>query len=89
MPSPQQAAQPSTPARKGWTVTPRQVVAAVLTALVVIVIAQNRARVEVSVLFLDVRLPLWLTLAATALIGVVIGLLVARRRARASRARRG
>jgi lipopolysaccharide assembly protein A len=63
----------------------RQIAAGILLALVAVVIAQNRERVEVTLLFFELRAPLWLTLTGTALVGAVIGQLLVRRRAKARR----
>lgn len=75
---------PSAPERR-LSLTPRQALAAVLAVFAAVVIAQNRDRVSVNVLFVEVTLPLWLMLTATALVGAAIGLLLARRRAKAQR----
>jgi uncharacterized integral membrane protein len=83
---PQQPA-PQAPSRQAGSVPTRQVVAAVLVALAAVVIAQNRTQTSVQVLFVDVTLPLWLLLTVTGLLGVLVGLLLARRRARARRRR--
>jgi lipopolysaccharide assembly protein A len=77
-------ATPSAPERR-LSFTPRQVLAAALAVFAAVVIAQNRDRVSVNVLFVEVALPLWLMLTATALVGVAIGLLLARRRAKVRR----
>ena len=59
--------------------------AIVLVILVVIFIAQNRQRVSVSFLWLHLKSPLWFILAITAVVGLAIGVSVARRQARAER----
>jgi uncharacterized integral membrane protein len=59
-------------------------IAVVLGIIVIIFVAENRDEVSVDILFVHVRSWLWLILAVTAAIGVVIGLSFARRRAKKS-----
>lgn len=51
-----------------------------LAALAAVFIGQNRDRQQVHLLWATVESPMWLLLAALLLIGVVIGLLLRRRR---------
>ncbi|OYN76344.1 DUF1049 domain-containing protein [Mycolicibacterium sphagni] len=51
-----------------------------LVVLAAIFIAQNRARQRVHVLWITVEYPMWLLLTAMLIIGIVVGLLVHRRR---------
>lgn len=56
---------------------------ALLLAIVLIVfVLENRRRVSINLLATHVRSPLWLVLVVTALIGLAIGYLLARQRAR-------
>jgi uncharacterized integral membrane protein len=65
-------------ARQRW-------LAIVLVVLIVIFIAQNRQRVSINFLWLHLRSPLWFILAITAIVGLAIGVSVARRQARSKR----
>jgi uncharacterized integral membrane protein len=76
-PAPEQS--PSASARLTDHLTPRRVVALVLVALIAVVIGQNRSDVRIQVLFVETTLPLWLALTATALVGALVGALLARR----------
>ncbi|TGD90759.1 DUF1049 domain-containing protein [Mycolicibacterium sp. CH28] len=51
-----------------------------LVVLAAVFIAQNRDRQRVHVLWITVESPMWLLLAAMLVVGVVIGLLLHRRR---------
>lgn len=53
---------------------------AALVALAAVFIGQNRDRQQVHLLWLTVESPMWLLLAAMLVVGVVIGLLLRRRR---------
>ncbi|GAA4993986.1 hypothetical protein GCM10023205_78340 [Yinghuangia aomiensis] len=59
----------------------RTLALAVLGVLAVWFVAANTASVEIRLWIPTVSLPLWLVLAVTLLVGVAIGLLIARRRA--------
>ena len=52
----------------------------VLAALAAVFIGQNRDSQRVHLLWLTVESPMWLLLAAMLVIGVVVGLLLRRRR---------
>lgn len=51
-----------------------------LVMLAAVFIAQNRDRQRVHVLWITVESPMWLLLAAMLLVGLVVGLLLRRRR---------
>ncbi|MCX2930898.1 DUF1049 domain-containing protein [Mycobacterium sp. CVI_P3] len=51
-----------------------------LVVLAAVFIAQNRDRQSVHVLWITVESPMWLLLTAMLVVGVVVGLLVRRRR---------
>ncbi|MET0995843.1 MAG: lipopolysaccharide assembly protein LapA domain-containing protein [Mycobacterium sp.] len=55
-------------------------VAMVLAALAAIFVAQNRDRVSVHVLWVTVDSPMWFILVIIFLVGILIGLLLHRRR---------
>jgi len=55
-------------------------VAIALVVLAAIFIGQNRDRQRVHLLWLTVESPMWLLLAAMLMIGVIVGLLLQRRR---------
>ena len=54
--------------------------AILLVALAAVFIGQNRDRQRVHVLWITVESPMWLLLAAMLVIGIVVGLLLHRRR---------
>ncbi|WP_407562170.1 lipopolysaccharide assembly protein LapA domain-containing protein [Streptomyces sp. 184] len=64
----------------GQALTPRRVVAIVLAALGLAFIFQNTRRVRIQLLFWEVTTPLWLALLAVALIGMLVGWMLQRRR---------
>ena len=51
-----------------------------LVVLAAVFIAQNRDRQRVHILWITVESPMWLLLAAMLVVGVVVGLLLHRRR---------
>ncbi len=53
----------------------------VLVVLAVIFIAQNRARISINLFWAHLHSPLWFILVITIVVGLIIGLLTARRRA--------
>ncbi|MFJ6002401.1 hypothetical protein [Arthrobacter sp. NPDC092385] len=59
--------------------TGQQITAIILAAVAVIFIAQNREVASISLLFLSVSLPLWVTLAVATAVGVAVGWLLHRR----------
>lgn len=54
--------------------------AIILVALAGIFIAQNRAQPTVNILWISVSAPMWLLLSAMLVVGIVVGLLLHRRR---------
>ncbi len=58
--------------------------AIVLTIVAVVFIVQNRHDTKITFLWMDLRSPMWLTLTAVTLLGVVIGIFVNRRTGRKS-----
>lgn len=73
---------PSTPRTPVSTLLRERWLAIVLAVLTIMVIAQNRNRVDINLFWLHVSMRLWLVLFLIAAIGAVIGFLVARRRYR-------
>lgn len=55
-------------------------VAIALIALAAVFIGQNRDRQSVRLLWISVESPMWLLLSAMLLVGVIVGLLLHRRR---------
>ncbi|MFD4573614.1 lipopolysaccharide assembly protein LapA domain-containing protein [Streptomyces sp. NPDC058417] len=74
--------EPSTLTVKGRDVRLRTIGFLVLAALAVWFIAANTGSVTIRLWVSDVTLPLWTVLTLTLLVGLVLGLLIARRRAR-------
>ena len=78
----------ATPERRGDTGNPlvrllvRHWGALLLAVLLVVFVVENRTRVSINLLAVHPRSPLWLVLCVTAILGVAIGYLVARGRAR-------
>jgi uncharacterized integral membrane protein len=60
----------------------RAVVGGIIVVALVAFIAGNSAKVEVSFLFFSAKMPLWIVLTCTALLGVAIGALLTQRRQR-------
>jgi uncharacterized integral membrane protein len=60
----------------------RQVVGAIIAVLLLVFIITNRDSAEVSLVVTDVTLPLWLVLAITVLLGVVVGMAIGSHRAK-------
>ncbi|MET8317475.1 LapA family protein [Rhodococcus erythropolis] len=58
--------------------TPRNIAAAVLVALAVIFIVQNRAATTIQLFWVSVQSPLWLTLVVILALGWIAGLLTTR-----------
>lgn len=58
----------------------RQVVAALLAIVIVFFVLQNREYANIQLFFFAARLPLWLALAVTALLGTAVGYLLGRRK---------
>ncbi len=79
------ARQPASPKplrsgrRPSW-LTPRAILALVLTVIAVVFIVENRQLAEIRILIPVVTMPLWAALAASVIVGVLIGYLVRRSR---------
>ena len=58
----------------------RQVVALLIILLLAVFIGQNRETVDIELFMIDIVAPLWITLSVVTVLGLVIGLLVRRRR---------
>lgn len=65
----------------GHRLTVGRIVAIALAVLAVIFIAQNRQDTSVSLLFVTVTLPLWITLTCATVVGIAVGWLLNRRSA--------
>ncbi|HXV93722.1 MAG TPA: lipopolysaccharide assembly protein LapA domain-containing protein [Pseudonocardia sp.] len=70
------------PVERGRRITARQIAAIVIAVLVVVFIVQNRDRVRIELFTLTLSAPLWLLLTVMALLGLIVGLLLGRRRRR-------
>jgi uncharacterized integral membrane protein len=69
-----------TPGKGGSALTSRRVVAALLLAVAVVFVLENRDLTEIRLLIPVVLMPLWAALTITLVIGLVVGLIVGRRR---------
>jgi hypothetical protein len=76
--SPDEVAKPTGGAVRRFAL--RYWLAITLVVLAAIFIARNRTRQRVHVLWITVESPMWLLLTATLAVGVVVGLLLRRRR---------
>jgi len=74
---------PQDPRLEGRSITPRQVVAIVLAVLALVVVVQNREDVTLTLLMVEVTMPLWVASLVLLLIGAVVGWLLSSRRRRA------
>lgn len=70
------AAKPSLLTR----ISPRQWVAIVLAILAIIFVAQNHHRVDINILTVTIRSPLWLILLIMFVVGWIVGLFTRRGR---------
>lgn len=77
------SSSPQDPRLEGRGITPRQVVAIVLAVLALVVVLQNREDVTLTLLMIDVTMPLWIASLVLLLIGALVGWLLASRRRRA------
>jgi uncharacterized integral membrane protein len=68
------------PVRSRRRITPRRIAALVIAAATVIFVVQNRNVVQVQLFTLTLTASLWLLLVVMAGLGVLIGLLLSRRR---------
>ncbi|MGW3820265.1 lipopolysaccharide assembly protein LapA domain-containing protein [Streptomyces sp. NPDC005046] len=73
---------PSTVTVKGRDVRLRSIGFLVLAALTIWFIAANTSSVTIRLWIPEVTLPLWIVLTATLIVGILMGLLIAYRRAR-------
>ncbi len=64
----------------GFRPSGRQIVAGIIALLLVIFIATNTKQVEISFIVTSVTMPLWLVLAVTAGLGVLVGMGLGARR---------
>jgi len=76
--SPEEVAKPAGGAVRRFAL--RYWVAITLVVLAGVFIAQNRARQRVHILWITVEYPMWLLLTAMLVVGIVVGLLLHRRR---------
>jgi lipopolysaccharide assembly protein A len=65
---------------RGRRVPLRYWVALILVALAAIFIAQNRDRPSIHILWITVQAPMWVILTVMLLVGILVGLLLRRRR---------
>ena len=72
--------QPRDHPSTGFRPSGRQIAAGVIAVLLVIFIASNTKQVEISFILTSVTLPLWLVLAVTTGLGVLIGMGLGTRR---------
>ncbi|WP_018332159.1 hypothetical protein [Actinomycetospora chiangmaiensis] len=68
------------PGARRRALTPRRVVALVLSVLVVVFIVENRDLTEIRLLIPVVLMPLWAALALCLGVGLVVGVIVGRQR---------
>lgn len=74
--------------KPGITVSPRMIVGILIAVVLIVFIASNRDTVTVEFLVLDLNFPLWLTLAITAGLGFLVGMMFGgKRQKRRMRAR--
>jgi len=64
----------------GIQVSPKLLAASIVTVLAVVFVAQNREESRIDFLWMHLELGLWLALAATFLLGAMVGWLVNRSR---------
>ena len=85
--------RPTTPrpadstASKGGGFPTKFIVPGILTIIAIVFIAQNRQNVSISLIFATVTMSLWLTLTIIFVVGLLVGLLVARSRSKRKAAR--
>ena len=66
----------------GWPLSGRQTVALLVVIVAGIFILQNTDQVAVDFFTVSIEAPLWLVLSALFVVGVVVGMLLQRRRGR-------
>ena len=69
-------------AKEGFSPTPKQIAAAVLAVLLLVVVFQNTESTTVTLLFFDVEASLWVILLGTIAVSLLIGILIGGRRAK-------
>lgn len=74
---------PQDPRLEGRGITPRQVAAIVVAVLAIVVVLQNREEVTLTLLVVEVTMPLWIASLVLLVIGALVGWLLASRRRRA------
>lgn len=62
--------------------SPKQIVAILLGVLAVVFVLQNRADASINLLWITVTMPVWVAFAGLLVVGIVIGYLLAGRRAK-------
>jgi uncharacterized integral membrane protein len=67
----------SRPSKGGFPT--KLIIPGLLTVIAIVFIAQNRDKVQISLIFATVTMSLWLTLTIIFVVGLLVGLLVARR----------
>jgi uncharacterized integral membrane protein len=72
--------RPDPGASSGFRPNGRQIVGGVIAIVLVVFIAINNDDTSINLLFKEVTLPLWLVLAVTALLGVLVGVGLGTRR---------
>ncbi len=68
------------PGREPFRPSGRQVLGAVIAIVLVVFIVTNTDDAEVTLIFKTVTMPLWLALAGTAILGVLVGMGLGARR---------
>lgn len=76
----ERADPPTREDRHGFRTNPRQIVGGVIAVALLAFILGNRQEVRIEFFFAEVRLPLWIVLAATTLLGAAVGFLLGGRR---------
>jgi uncharacterized integral membrane protein len=64
----------------GFRPSGRQIVGGIIAVVLVVFIASNTTDVEINFIFFKVEMSLWLVLAGTALLGVLVGMGLGARR---------
>ena len=66
----------------GWPLSARQTVAALVAIVALVFILQNTDEVSIDLFTVSVSAPLWLVLGVLFVVGVLVGMLLQRRRGR-------
>lgn len=74
--------------RHGFRTNPRQIVGGVVAVVLVAFVIANGDQQEISFLFWEATVPLWLALGLSALLGLAVGFLLGGRRQKRRNARR-